>query len=64
MAPYEKRLQDYVPTWIANIEKSVPTNSYTINTAQALDRSSGVDDKSKDQDKSFLENMRAFLGLE
>ncbi len=77
MTPYKKALQDYVPTWIASVEKRVPSNSYTINTVQALDKSSGQDepiktsshsskdeDKSKDQDKSFLETMRAFLGLD
>ena len=69
MAPYKKALQDYVPEWIASIEKQVPAVDTVQVSGETLNNkeSSGVSSKEqemKDSSKSFLESMRAFLGLD
>ena len=70
-APYKKALTDYIPEWIGKIEKLVPANPKAVITHNQLYTKDDSDHKStkknqeqEKEDKSFMQNVRSFLGIE
>ncbi len=69
-APYKEALQAYIPEWIKRMEEKIPANPDTRLSTQnqgGTDTHTGETQQlnhSADSGKSFMENVRSFLGLE
>ncbi len=66
-APYKKALVDYIPEWIKNTEQLIPANPKTNLTTNKLltkEKTPNPAKENKEEDKSFMRNVRSFLGLE
>jgi hypothetical protein len=76
-SPYKQALEDYIPEWIRHVKSKIPADqslmavnaSQTSSDSKETDDISSVESKSvaadqKKSKKGFMENIRAFLGLD